>query len=146
MENVMCLGMRVVIKDHRHIYDEFEDLAKLLNLMDWEKRDCYDFNLKHGEITQLCFHPTTGNRIAVVRTDCGMVGFVNKDGLIVEPKELKPAIIIDIEKITTYCVEWECPSCGAHDFDDIEDDGFDDESCFELHCCRCGYDSYYKEK
>jgi len=141
MDKMMYLGMRVVIKDYRYTYCEFEKLATLLNITDWVKRDIYDFNLKHGKITQLCYHPTTGKRIAVVRTDCGLVGVIGKDGLIEEPKVLKDAIVRSIEKSISYCVEWRCPNCEANIFED-----FEEEICNELYCPDCGCESYYGEK
>ena len=133
--------MRVVINDYRHIYDEFEKLATLLNITDWVKRDMYDFNLKHGKIDQLCYHPTTGVQIAVVRTDCGMVCLISRDGLTEEPKKLVPAIIRDITKSVMYEVEWICPNCEADIYED-----FDEEICKELYCPDCGYISFYEEK
>ena len=141
MDKMMYLGMRVVINDYRCIYDEFQKLATLLNIFDWKKQDIYDFKLKHGKITQLCYHPITGARIAIVRTDCGMVGMIREEGLIEEPKVLKDAIIIDVDKSVSYRVEWRCPNCKEDFYDD-----FEDEICKELYCTQCGCESYYKEK
>jgi len=133
--------MRVVINDYRHIYDEFEKLATLLNILDWKKRDMYDFNLKHGRIDRICYHPTTGVKILVVRTDCGMVCIIGRDGITEEPKKLKSAIIRDVVKVVSYEVEWECPNCGGVFYDDFEDD-----LCGEFDCQCCGCLSFYEEK